>query len=246
MESINPSIEEQPSRWERAALGSGLAFVALLFGAAAVAPQAPGAEATARQVADWFVEHREPFLAQSYMRGLAATLMPIFVAGGLSVIRRKEGQISTLPLLAFGGGVAFSLNMLISNMAGATAAMVAGEGVDPGIVRALNTLGETMRQLNGLSTAVMVGAGSAVFLRTRSVPRWVGRLGLVSAPIFLVGAAGFAGTRLEVLNYIAFPLMPLWILVTSIALLLRSRLGHKVAGTRTTSKRDNAANRGVA
>ena len=48
------------------------------------------------------------------------------------------------------------------------------------------------------ATFVLLLVGAA------AVPRWVGWPGLVSVPIFLAGAAGFPGIRMETLNYIAF------------------------------------------
>jgi hypothetical protein len=77
-----------------------------------------------------------------------------------------------------------------------------------------------------MSAALMIGAASIALLGARIVARPVGWFGFVAVPIFLIGSAGLPGTRLETLNAIAFPLVPLWPLVVSIALLSRTRTPH--------------------
>jgi hypothetical protein len=113
--------------------------------------------------------------------------------------------------------------MLISNMTNATAAVIAGRNGEPGAVLALDALGNTMRYLNALSGALMIGAASGALLKARAIPRWVGRLGLFCVPLFLAGAAGFPGSRQETLNLVAFLFLPLWPTLVSISLLLRFR-----------------------
>ncbi len=217
---------KQSSPRARLALASGVGFVVLLVAAGAMAPEPPGPAAPAAELANWFASNRDVALVQVYLRGLAALLMLVFVGGVVGVIERVQGGIGTLALLALGGGVMFATLLLLSNVAGATAALLAGQGGEPEVVHALHALGETMRYLNALSGALLIGAASAALLRARAVPRWVGWLGLVAVPVFLAGGAGFPGTRLEPLNFIAFPFVLLWPLVLSIALLRRSATGH--------------------
>lgn len=216
----------QPSPWARLALASGIGFVVLLVAAGPMAPAPPGPTAPAAQLADWFASNRDAALAQAYLRGLAALLLLVFVGGVVGVIQRAQGGVGALGLLALGGGVMFSTLLLISNVASATAALLAGQGGEPEVVRGLNALGATMRYLNSLSGALLFGTASAALLRAHAVPRWVGWLGLVAVPLFLAGGAGFPGTRLEPLNFIAFPFVILWPLALSVALLRRSATGH--------------------
>ncbi len=220
------AIAERPSPWARLALASGIGFVVLLVAAAVMAPEPPQPTAPAAELANWFATNRDIALAQGYLRGLAALLLLVFVGGVVGVIRRAQGGVGTLALLALGGGGMFATLLLLSNVASATAALLAGQGGESEVVRALHALGETMRYLNALSGALLIGAASAALLRARAVPRWVGWLGLVAVPVFLAGGAGFPGTRLEPLNFIAFPFLLLWPLVLSIALLRRSATGH--------------------
>jgi hypothetical protein len=218
-----PEQTERASRGERAAIASGIGFVVLLIGSAAIVPEEPGLQTPPAQLAEWFAAHRDAFLAQSYLRALTAFVMVVFIGGVIGVVRRARGRTDTLDLLAFGGALAFALVMFVSNIAGAAAATLAGHDGGTSTIRALDWLGKTMRYFNGISAALMVGAASAALLQARAVTKPVGWFGLVAVPIFLIGSAGFPGTQLEFLNAIAFPLVPLWPLVLSIALLIHTR-----------------------
>jgi hypothetical protein len=114
--------------------------------------------------------------------------------------------------------------MFISNIANATAVIIAGRGGEPGAVFALDALGNTMRYFNSFNGALMFGAASAALLKARAISRWIGWLGLFCVPIFLAGAAGFPGSRQEILNMIAFPFLPVWPTLVSISLLFRYRV----------------------
>jgi hypothetical protein len=214
---------ERASVWERLALFAGIAFVALLFITIADAPEPPAAWAGDVNLKDWLTGHKDIFLTNALLRSVAAFSMLVFICGVVSRIRRARGRLGMMSLLAVCGAVAFTLVMFISQMADATAAMFAASGGGAEAVRALAALGDTMRHFNALSGALMIGSVSAALLRARVVPRVVCWFGFAAALLFLAGAAGFPGTRLEFLNStVALPLVPLWPLVLSITLLARS------------------------
>jgi hypothetical protein len=227
MRSTNRTTEtsnEAPSLRDRIMLACGIGFTVSLFGAQSLAPEPPALTAPAAEIAAFLGAHRDAILAQDYLRGITAFLMVLFVGGGVvGAIRRAQGNTGAAARLALGGAVMFALIMFLSNVAGATAAILAAQGADPEVARALNTFGEAMRHFNAFSGALMVGAASVGLLGARAVNRGVGFFGLVTALIFLVGAVGFPTTPLETINYVAFPLVPLWPLVLSIALLVRAR-----------------------
>jgi hypothetical protein len=227
---------ESPSLWDRVLLASGTGFTVSLFAAQSLAPEPPALTAPAAEIAAFLGAHRDAILAQDYLRGITAFLMVLFVGGGVvGAIRRAQGGMGTAARLALGGAVMFALIMFLSNVAGATAAILAAQGADPEVARALNTFGETMRHFNAFSGALMVGAASVGLLGARAVNRGVGIFGLVAALIFLVGAVGFPTTPLETINYAAFPLVPLWPLVLSIALLVRARAPRAAMQTQSAA-----------
>src|SRR5205085_8592016 len=102
--------------------------------------------------------------------------MFVFVTGMVSVARRAEGSFSVPAVLAMGSALAFSLVMFISNMADATAVFLANQGARAETVVAINSLGDTMRHLNSMTYAFVLGTASAAMLRARAIPRLVGWL----------------------------------------------------------------------
>jgi len=215
------SATSQRSRWEALALSCGIAFVVLIVASASLAPEPP---TKASEISSWFVAHRSMFLAQEYLRTIATIAMTIFVGGLVATINRVAGRIGALEVVAVAAGAIFSLMMLISQVAACTAAVIAGRaGVDASTVFALNALGDTMRSMNAIGCAFLVGSATLALHRARVIPIWVSYLGLVATPVLLVGGMGFPNTQVEFLNFIAFPFMPLWPLVTSLAMLIGSR-----------------------
>lgn len=212
------------STGERLALLSGVAFVLLLFITIFTAPEPPVPWAKDAKLIQWLSTHHDIFLLNAYLRSIASFLMFIFVAGVVHLIRKREGRMGLTSLLALGGGLAFTLVMFISQMADTTGALLAVNGGSAEEVRLAAAFGDTMRHFNALSGTLMIGSVSVALMRARLAPLFVSWFGLLTAAVFLAGAAGFPGTRLEFINSgIALPLLPLWPVVLSVTLLLRLR-----------------------
>lgn len=215
------SVDYSPTG-ERLALLSGVAFVVLLFVTIFTAPEPPSAWDREARLVEWLSSHRDIFLVNAYLRAVASFLMFIFITGVTCVVRRREGRTGMMSLLALGGALLFTLVMFVSQMADTAGALLSASGGSNEEVRAMAALGDTMRHFNALSGALMIGAVSIALMRARLVPRVVGWFGLLTAAVFVAGAAGFPGTRLEFVNSgIALPLLPLWPVVLSVTLLLR-------------------------
>lgn len=211
------------STWETCGLACGIAFVVLLFTSLFIGPEPVAGASAATTVWETYVRHHDVMLAQAFLRGVTAFLMFAFVTGMMQVVRRVEGRFSFPCVLALGSALAFSLVMFTSQTADATAVVLAGKGAQAETVAALSALGDTMRHMNGLLYALMLGTASAALLRARACPRFVGWLGLVCVPLFLIAGAGFQGTRLEAVNLAALPVMPLLTVLQSVALLISGR-----------------------
>ena len=212
---------EQPSLWERLALASGIGFVACLLAAAVFFPLPPD-NVTAAQLADWYAGNRDAIFAQTYVRGIGGLLQLIFVAALVGAIRRAEGGMGTLGLLAFGGGVMHTLSMNLANAVGVAAALAAGKGIAPEMVSALHTVAESFLGLESFPNALLAGTAAVALLRTRAVPRWVGALVLAASPIYLLAGGAFPGSPLLPAAFAALPMELLWFSVASAALVARS------------------------
>ena len=219
--TVTRDTVEQPSLWERLALASGMGFVACLLAAAFFFPLPPF-DAPAAELADWYARNRDAIFAQAYVRGIGGLLQLIFVAALVGVIRRAEGGIGTLGLLAFAGGVMHTLAMNLANAVGVAAALAAGEGIDPAMVGALHTLAESFLGLEAFPNALLAGTAGVALLRTRAVSRWVAALVLAAAAVYLLGAGAFPGSPLLPVAFIGLPMEFLWFSVASAALVARS------------------------
>ena len=130
----------QPSHWDQLALASGAVFVVVILALAPLAPMPPGADASPRQISDWYESHRSAVLIQASLRGLAGLLQLTFMAGLASVVAWTHGRFGVLTLLAFGGALGGTLMVLLSNAVMATTALVVDSGTEAGVVRSLDTL----------------------------------------------------------------------------------------------------------
>ena len=207
---------------ERAALACGVAFVALFLVAGFVGGDTPGSALSPEKLADFYRQVGQTQLEQVYVRSLAAFSMLMFVCGADSFARRRNLVGGLWNRLALGGATIFTLIMFASQMANATAVVLAWRDAAPSSIVAMDALGDMMRHLNSFGGALTFGATSAMLLEARAVPRWVGWIGLVCVPVYLAGAAGFPDTQVGWVNIAALCLLPLWPTTTSVALLVRS------------------------
>ncbi len=235
MTSIRSEVEHE-SLWQRLALASGVGFVVLAFIAASIAPMPPGADATGDERVRAFVDHRDALLVQVSVRGIAAVLQIVFIAGLVNLVRRVQGGFTTLSLLIFAGGIAHTLMLLIASAMSAAAATIAGDAdVAPGVIRALQAASESALLLEATPGAMLVATASAAILKTRVAPRWVGWLGLALMPVYLVGAFAWEDSPLMALGFAALFGEMLWFFAASLTLLLRSRAGQRVSRSRVAT-----------
>ncbi|GAC1444116.1 MAG: hypothetical protein NVS3B26_11110 [Mycobacteriales bacterium] len=215
-----PSSAERPFR--RIAAFAGITFFVLFVVVIVLQPDVGNPGDSAAVLRADFNRHLTSIQVFNWVVGLQAVLLLLF-ATGLRDRLSRAGQ----PLLAGLG------------MAGAVA-VLAVTAVQHGCIAAMSYLVQTghaadvqLTALNALSygtetvvrfpMAVLVGALSLGILRSRTLPRWVGYLGVVEAAASLVAAGSTNSSgALQVNGPIAVPsllLLLVWTLAGSIALL---------------------------
>ena len=219
----------RPSHWDQLALASGGLFVIVILSLAPLAPLPLGPDATTAQLSGWFETHRAAVVLQASLRGVAGLLQLVFAASLVGMITRAQGRVGILALLAFGGTLGGTLMVLLSNAVIATAALVAGPGTEPGMIRGLDTLARMLTTFDDVPWALQYGAASLALLRIRAVPTWLACLGLVAALLLLVHAATGPGADASsplpfILGMLGFALSLVWLLTTSGALVWRARV----------------------
>ena len=221
-------------RWEQIGAVSGLLFVALLvatfFTAGTPDPDESTAE-IARQVAD----DRTELLFNAYVGGLATIFLVVFIAVLWSVLRRAE-RAPGPSILARLGGLGTAAGVLVAN--GVTLALVyaAEDNREPAAIRALFELDSDFFIPIGFMLALLYAGTALSVLSARSLPSWLGWAAAALALAFLVGLLGMFseeedGGALGILFFIGFLGTLVWVLATSIVMLLRAGGRRGAAGS---------------
>lgn len=200
----------------RAAL-TGVASILLVVASFFIGGESPDTEASSQEIVSYFSDEGKLTVA-TILLGLGAVLF-LFFAGFLrSVLRSAEAPDGWLSAVAFGGGVAVSIGMLI--FAGLSFTLIdAVDTLDPAAVQAINALSfDLFFPLAGGIVTLLVAA-SLSSLQTKALPAWLAWAGLV------IGVATFTP-----LGFFAFLASLAWVLVTSVVLLMR-RAGARPPGT---------------
>ena len=187
----------------------GLAFVVVLLATVFATPNGPDTTATAAKVAAFAHQNRGGLYLSAYLISLA-----VLIAGALLWYLRDvvapEHAGRRLANLGFAGGLLFLVGGLFS--AGAAFAMAdVANHAEPSVLQTLNIFSQDVANMAGGATALLLGATSLAILRSRALPSWLAYVGLVLA------VASFA------IPMLGLPIVGLWLLLTSVVILLTSR-----------------------
>jgi hypothetical protein len=214
-----------PRNWDRIAGIAGLIFIVLLL-ASFFTPETPAADTPADRMAATIIADASGHELSLFLAFLSDILFLVFLAGLWSRLRRWEGVGGMFAGLFVIGGAVFYSTILVSE--GLYLALVkAATSADPSVLLPLAQLDNWV----GAGTlpaavAMLVGATGAI-LTTRALPSWLGWLGAVTALLLLVSVAGVFEDDVDdgVLGFVGFGgflLFMVWVLATSIMLLLKA------------------------
>lgn len=198
------------SRLERLAPLSGLVFVALLIAGTVLINNyeflPPSDELKS------FYEDNATSVRTGHYLVMASAVFLIWFAGSLrSTLRTAEGGTGRLSAVAFGGGVAAGVVLLIANGAGLTAAVRGGAdgGIPAEMATALFDLtGVLMGNALPMGYAVLLGAAAVVSFRTGVFARWLSWVTAVVAVLLLIPE----------INFVVVGVAVLWVLAMSVVL----------------------------
>jgi hypothetical protein len=191
---------------------AGIAAIifAVLFVAAMIAPgEPPEDDAPDDELVEYYEDsgNQQALLAAVYMMTVAAASLIVLATIGfrsgttLAAIARAMAYLAATAF-AF-GSVAFA-TVGVENM-------MSDAPIDPGVARFLPSLGYgTILVVGGLAAALMVGAASLDWQRSRAMPNWLCWLGFVFAVVLLFS-----------ILFIPMIALILWALIVGIVLLSR-------------------------
>jgi hypothetical protein len=219
----------RPDRWAAVA---GLVFTALVL-ASFFMPDVPTSDSPAEDIGARLAEDSTAHRLSLLLGLLSDVAFLVFLAGLWSRLRRAEGPAGMFAALVLTAGGAFVALMLISG--GLHLALVqyaSGGQHDPAVLPALADLNQWVgATILAPSVAMFLGATMAI-LTTRALPPWLGWLAAATAVLQLIALAGVFQATIEgvvaIAAFAGFLLFLVWVLATSIVLLLRP--GRQPAG----------------
>ena len=220
---VAPGQRNSSRLWALSGLGAGILGVATIVTSSMVdVVYRDEFKGTTDGVTDALQDKAGVLFAFHSITTVGALLMVVFAAGLLRRLRRGAGD-SIAPTVAFGG------------LLGTAVVSVMGAGLDTEVMMALatgdkGTVPDSTASFynNWIGTIpwvwVLAGlAGLAVYATSRlgTVPRWIGRVGLVMGGLAMV-------LGISPLEYMAGPVAALWLVVTSVGFLVGDR-AHRSA-----------------
>jgi hypothetical protein len=220
----------EDSKWERWSALGGILFVALIVASVVLPGSPPKTSDSVAKIAKFVADHRSELRWAAYLGGLGTVAILWWLGAVWRLMRRGEGGVPRLAVVAFGGAAFASVT---ATLAGVILGVVAILGV-PASGGASGTkffyvLSTNVGAATNFGVALFIGAFSAVIIRSRILPV---ALGWIGALLFLVGGATVATTddAFFVIGFIAFFAFLLWVLVVSV-LMLRGPSAEPVSST---------------
>lgn len=207
----------------RIAVG-GVVFVVAMVATFATAPAWPAPDASIAELTRYATSHKSGILFGQWLLGVGLVGMIGFGAALTERVRRSASD--ELANAVFGATLAGVAAAGLASLAlTSVASRLATDGGSS--VLSLFVFGNKAYPFIDFSNAAIAGAAAFATLRHGALPRWLGVVGAVLAPAFLVSAMGLfvesgALTPFGPYSTVVFLVFLGWVLATSITL-LRSR-----------------------
>ncbi len=214
----------QRINWDRWAPISGVLTVAFLVATFFLpAKSPPNVNDSGAKIAAFATDHRTALLVSAYLTGVAAFFLLWFV--GSLVTRIRDGGERRISVVALGGGLGVAVVAFGAVAIQLAIAYSVAEQGDNGVTRGLFTV--MWLAPFGFPIAALSGAVAVASLRSQFLPRWYGMASGVAAVWFLVAQAALAKhgfmSPTGAASWIAFLAFLVWLLVTSVLMLMPAR-----------------------
>jgi len=211
------------SKWERWGALGGILFVVMVLVSVLLPGSPPNTSDSAAKIVKFFADNGDEIRWGGYI-GLLATI-PLFwwLSSVWRLMRRGEGGSPRLTVIALAGAVFAAVTAAVAAVILAVVPIVGVKTVGPSAARFFYILSANLGATPLIGVAALIGAFSALIIRSRLLPVIVGWFGAIVALIALVGAAAVATTDDAVftISFVGFGLASLWVLVVSILMLMR-------------------------
>jgi hypothetical protein len=216
--------------WERYAWAAGIVYVVALVAVSVIGILGGGLSQndSATTIARSLHHHDQRLLAIAFVSVVYAAAFVIYLWKLYDLLRGAPDRPNTLSSLVLVGGVLFvSLHAVsdigITGMLGAKVASYSALH-DPGIAYALYLLTYALDSVADVFASLFALATGVLILRSRVLPRWLGWVATVVAPLLFLqgfGLGGVIATFGLILDLVGFLLLLIFILVSSSIMLRR-------------------------
>jgi hypothetical protein len=159
---------------------------------------------TAEEIANYYKDNNTKESIGSIVIGFVGVFILFFSGWLRSVLREAEGPTGILSTVAFGAGVVFAAGAAIAGSIHLALPDLADD-INPVALQAINGIDYDMFEFFPVGLGTLALAGGISIVRHGAFSKWVGWVGIVAGVVFFT--PGF---------FIAFVLVPLWILIVSV------------------------------
>jgi hypothetical protein len=227
--------------WERYAWVAGILFVVALVAEIVVAL---GVKLTqndsATKIANGLHAHKTALTVIACLSIVYAVMFVIYLSALHNLLRGGSDRTRALGSLVLVGGVLFVTLHGVSDIGitGLVAAKLASYGArhDPGLSYTLYLTTFALESVGDVFGSLFAFATGALVLRSGVLPRWLGWVSILAASMLFLQGFGLGGVIASfglVLDLIGFLLLLVFVLVSSVILLMRKSVQAETAGALT-------------
>jgi hypothetical protein len=204
-------------KWERYGALAGILAIALIVASVVTAGSPPKTSDSAAKIFKYFVDNKDGIKVSAILGGLVTIPILWWAAALWATLRRAEGGQPGLAVAAVLGLLLTAATQAVAGSINATVALNLN-GVGPNGAKFFYILAFGLGATGAFGVAVLVLATSAVALRTKVFPMWLGAAGLVLAVALVVSGGSVASTNdgLAALGLVAILLWALWVITVSV------------------------------
>jgi hypothetical protein len=209
------------SKWERRANLGGIFFVVCVAISALLPGSPPKTSDTGSKIANFLADKSSELRWSAFIGGLAVLGLFWWLGSVYRLIRRAEGGSPRLAVIAVASAVFASVLAAIGGIMLGALPIVGARVLGPTGGRIFYIISTNLGIGTLVGAAVFLGAFSAVIIRSRVLPVWLGWIGALVAVVSVAGSAAVATTR-DAVFYVAFTgfiAFLVWTLVVSILML---------------------------
>lgn len=179
--------------WERLAGLTAVVFVGLYVVAFSLGIEVGASD---REILEHYSDNgnRVQEVVAFFLIAAAALMLVVFAGAVRALIARAERETSMLAALAWAGGIAAAVLVLVGNAVSRATAFIAMSDefvLDPNTRRLVDQVGFLIFVSGAFASILLVAATSVAALRHGMLPRWLGWAGFFAAVLLAIPFLGF-------------------------------------------------------